>query len=202
MNKNQQILLIFLLNFLCSLSRWIPSERCKEYYSEEILDWAALPGGIPRCEPNGTVKVGPNHERYCERIIHSCSPSEMKIYHLSTPLPLEWSEVNIEYTKYLWKMIYSEMSNKILLLTGDSMAVQLKTAIVLYLYKTLGYQCTNDHCPNGFTLQKTGFNHLTNEQVDTSILPMIQNTKVKNVSCFQKQNLLCQNTVLSKLAIA
>lgn len=150
--------------------KWIPSERCKIFYTEEDLDWAALPGKIPRCEPHGTVKVGPNHERLCERIIHTCSAEEMDRYHMQPPLALEWSEANPVYTRYLWNEIYHALANQTVYMTGDSMTVQLKTALMLFL-RSLGYECTNDICPNGLQIIKPGFNHLTKEAVNDYIIP-------------------------------
>jgi hypothetical protein len=150
--------------------KWIPSERCTATYTESDLDWSALSGKIPRCEPNGTVKVGPNHERLCERIIHSCSREEMATYHMQPPLALEWSEANPVYTKYLWTQIYHKLANQTIYMTGDSMTVQLKTSLILYL-RSIGFECTNDVCPNGLQIIKPGFNHLTKEAVNDYVIP-------------------------------
>jgi hypothetical protein len=154
-----------------SLCRWIPSERCQNFYSEVALD-IATPGGLVRCEPNGTVRVGPNGERLCERIIHSCSKEERAVYHLAPPRPMEWSEVNPEYTIYLWKSIYHKLANKTFIFLGDSLMRQVLSSVILYL-NSLGFECTPLRCANGLEFIRPDSNHLTNGVVDNIILPLL-----------------------------
>lgn len=140
--KYSLIYFLFSFLFLNKInSIWINNNKCNRIYNEELL-----------------YLIAP--ELPIRHLIHSCSKHELKNYSQEI-YSLKWEEKNYINNNNIWKIIYSNMANKTIVLVGDSVMFQVLIGLILFL-NDIGINCKhlNDgfyECPNGLKINRPFF---------------------------------------------